>query len=559
MDKLIALLKVTITSSFGISVFKANVKRNKWEYLKVLGIGAAIAAGFTPILLLYFKILWQGFALLAPIGQEGAILTLGIVLVNSMIFYFGIFFIINTFYFAEDTEILLTLPLRPWQVLGARFLLILFYEYLTELLFLVPPLVIFGVKSAAPAIYWIYAVLGYFLIPLFPLALASLFTMVVMRFTNLGRKKDLLKILGGILVIVLAISFQLLFQKSGPNAMDPAFLNNLLTNPNGLLNVISRNFPFTRWLALALIHSSTPPAFFYMLSFAGTSLLAVAITWLIGEKVYYRGLIGSGETTVKRKHANSLAHKQLVKVSSPTISYLIKEIRLLVRTPSYFLNCVLINFLVPVLLIIPFFLQSRNLNAPPPWESIPHNSKLQIIIMVIISSIAIFLAVTNAITATSLSREGKQFFISKYIPLPYEKQIQAKLLSGYIFGIVGTILLLLATGLLLKLGITMILIIFTITLVAILPAIEAGLLIDIYRPKLNWDNEQKAVKQNLNSVFAMLVSVFFGGCVSYPVIKYIQAMFPAILFMLFGYGMLAGLLYYILMTKGIAQYRKLEG
>ncbi len=184
---------------------------------------------------------------MAPLGQEGAILSLGIVFTSGMIFFFGIFYVINLFYFAADAQSLLALPLRAWQVLGARFCVALSYEYLTASPFIIPPLIIFGIMSRASALYYFYTLIGFLLVPLFPLGLATLPTVIVMRYANLSHRKDLLKILGGLLIIALAIGYQFLFQGSGPDIVDPQSLQNLLADRNGLINLISRFFPSSKY------------------------------------------------------------------------------------------------------------------------------------------------------------------------------------------------------------------------------------------------------------------------------------------------------------------------
>jgi len=233
--------------------------------------------------------------------------------------------------------------------------------------------------------------------------------------------------------------------------------------------------------------------------------------------------------------------------------------RLLIRTPIYFINCVLTNVLVPLLLIIPFWLQSRNEKGPMPWDVLLTKPEGSIIVVAAVIGIAIFLAASNAITATSLSREGKEFFISKYIPLSFQKQIQAKLLSGYILSGLGILLLLIAANILLPLNFAINGSIVAIGLVAIIPIIETGLLIDIFHPKLDWDNEQKAVKQNLNVIWSMLASILIGGCIIYIVIRFFHTLAAAAAFMFGGFGLLALVLYYWLMTRGIELYQQLEG
>ena len=74
MSRFWTLLKILLINNLGISAIRTKGRKNKLEYLKVLGLGAAIVIGFTPTLWLYSKILIQGFDILAPLGQQGAIL-----------------------------------------------------------------------------------------------------------------------------------------------------------------------------------------------------------------------------------------------------------------------------------------------------------------------------------------------------------------------------------------------------------------------------------------------------------------------------------------------------
>ena len=554
-----ALLKILLITHFGISAFQIKTGKNKSAYLKKLGLGAVIIASLAPTMWLYVRILIQGFDLLAPIGQEGAILTLGFVLVSSIIFFFGIFYVISFLYFAADAQNLLALPLSGWQVLGARFSVMLCYEYITELPFLLPPLLIYGIKSGASAVYWIFALTGFLLIPLLPLGLATIPTVMVMRFANLSRRKDLFKIIGGLVVIAVAIGYQFLFQKSGPNVMDPLFLKNLLTNQNGFMNLISRVFPSTKYLGLALVNVDTVSGIVNLLMFAGLSLLAVVLAWMIGEKLYFQGLVGSGETTARRKILSDSDYKRSGRSRPAMLSYWAKEIRLLLRTPTYFMNSVMTNLIVPVLLAVPFLIQSHNEKGPMPWEGLIGRPEGQTILMAAITGVVVFLAGSNAITATSLSREGKEFYISKYIPLSYKKQINAKLLSAYVFAILGAVLLIVAARILMPLKIAFIGMLLGISLVAIIPVIEAGLLIDLLRPKLKWENETQAFKQNFNVVFSMIFAILLGGGILYIVVRYIHAPVPAAVFMLICFGLAGLVLYYLLSIWGIKRYQQLGG
>ncbi|MEN6328083.1 MAG: hypothetical protein ABFD18_17965 [Syntrophomonas sp.] len=559
MHRFLALLKILLINYFGISLFQMKTSKNRMKYFKKIGLVLLIIVALAPTIALYVKLLVQGFDLLAPLGQEGAILTLGIVLVSFIVFLFGIFYIINFFYFADDAHNLLALPLSGYQVLGARFSVVLVNEYLSALPFLLPPLLVYGIKSGASVLYWLYALIGFLLVPLLPLGLATIPTVIIMRFANLSRRKDLLKILGGLMVIVLAVGYQFLFQKSGPNAMDPVFLQHMLTDRGGLMNLMSRVFPSTRYLGLALINADQLIGLVNLLQFAGLSLLMVALAWLTGDKLYFKGLVGSTETSVKRKKLSEADYRRVGKGLPPVLSYWAKEMRLLFRTPTYFINSVMTNILVPVLLTIPFFIQSRNQKIAMPWEELLGGAQGQTILMAIVIGVIVFMIGSNAVTATAISREGRELYVSKYIPLSYRKQILAKLLSGYLLGMCGAVLMIIAVRILMPLDNYLIAMLLGVSMVAITPVIEAGLIIDLYNPKLNWENEQQAFKQNFNVVFSMLLAILLGGGIIYVVVRYLHTPVQAALFMLVGFGLVALLLYYFLMTWGIKRCYELEG
>ena len=103
----------------------------------------------------------------------------------------------------------------------------------------------------------------------------------------------------------------------------------------------------------------------------------------------------------------------------------------------------------------------------------------------------------------------------KYIPMPYRQQVKAKLLSGLILGILCTtgyllifFLIALAVGAPLPLPAVVLSVVVTVLL-------NGGMNIfqlwrDLCRPKLVWENEQQAVKQNLNATISMFLLWVIG-------------------------------------------------
>jgi hypothetical protein len=62
----------------------------------------------------------------------------------------------SSFYFSKDVESLLPLPLKPRQIVGAKFLAVAAYEYLITAAIFLPIMIIYGIKSASGVLFYIY-------------------------------------------------------------------------------------------------------------------------------------------------------------------------------------------------------------------------------------------------------------------------------------------------------------------------------------------------------------------------------------------------------------------
>ena len=73
-----------------------------------------------------------------------------------------------------------------------------------------------------------------------------------------------------------------------------------------------------------------------------------------------------------------------------------------------------------------------------------------------------------------------------------------------------------------KLDILIILLIIFLGLLGSIPMTQIGMIIDILRPMLDWNNPQKAMKQNLNVLIGMGVGTLYVGGLVFLVIKIID-------------------------------------
>ena len=91
----------------------------------------------------------------------------------------------------------------------------------------------------------------------------------------------------------------------------------------------------------------------------------------------------------------------------------------------------------------------------------------------------------------------------------------------------------------------------------IFPALT-GIIIDIKRPKLTWDNEQKAVKQNLNVLINMVIAIIGGILVIVPIIIINLNPLVSVIILFSVYGLINLIMYSYLKKNSDRLFMKLE-
>ena len=131
------------------------------------------------------------------------------------------------------------------------------------------------------------------------------------------------------------------------------------------------------------------------------------------------------------------------------------------------------------------------------------------LLILVIAAFAIVCGCMSGTASSSFSREGKYFWISKIIPVPWRRQVAAKFIHSYLVSLVGIAAALIGSVFVAPVSARALAAAALLALVGAVPLNAAGLWIDLARPKLKWTNPQQAIKQNLNVVFAMLAGAVY--------------------------------------------------
>lgn len=506
MTMFLTLLKTSLNLNFGISALKYRFKKEPKKIPETLLIIVSILLGFGTLIGLYSFIMYQLFVAGSSLGQPGIVLTLAFLSAQFIILIFGIFYILGAFYFGRDLSMLIPLPLKPYQVLGSKFAVVMVNEYLTVLPLLLPPIIIYGIGTSQGFFYWLEALILILATPAIPLTIGSFFVLLLMRFVNLRKRKDLLTIVGGFFGLLLSLSINFWIQKLQNGNMVQS-MESLLASD--LIKMIGQSFPPSIWATLALAHQTMSGFAYLMLFLLVSALLLVVMLWL-GNQVFYKSVLSGQEVTRKRKILSSEnERKQFNSSASPMAAIIKREWLLLLRTPVYVLNGLSGVIIGPFILLVLFFTEGSGNNSYSTKQLLDLINKPGFMIAGTLCALGIvlFTAGMNLVASTSLSREGQTFWMSKMIPVQPRVQIMAKFLQAYSVAFLGVLVPVIMLAVFFKFTLFRISIIFVLGLLGSIPLTALNLLIDVLRPKLVWTNPQEAIKQNLNGLLGMLISI----------------------------------------------------
>ena len=535
MNKLIALIRVSLKVNFVVSPIRHRLfheRRDRWMILLVL----VSIAGLVPMFTAYLGLIKTVHGILAPLGQQHALLTLAILAGQLFVVVFGVYYVISAFYFSRDLELLIPLPLKPFHVVFAKFLTILINAYLTIMPLVLPILIYCGILDRVRPTYWPLMGFVYLLLPVIPLAIVSLAVIGLMRVVNLSRKKDALVVAGALMLVAASLALQLVIGRPSAGPGEDQVVR-FFTSRDGIVHWIRSRFPPSIWATRILGVHMQPENWTALFLYAGISLLLFLGMLLGGERLFYRGLIGMKEISGRKKIA--ARKKPLRGLSSgmhPVKAIFLREWRIMNRTPIFLLN-VLSVILIPLVFTFAFRRGGKNFMPFVLQIMASTNQTYKILAAV---GFMLLCSCLNGTASSAFSREGSQFWVSKVIPVSYRVQVTAKFLHSALIALLGIAISSPLILWVLRLSAAEIVFAVALAFPAAATLIIVSLIIDLARPLLDWINPQRAIKQNINVLMALLadfgilggsgfVSVYLlrSGLSGYIVIPLLLAVFTA--------------------------------
>ena len=159
MNNIILLTKVFLKNSmFKNSNSKTEDKKSK-RMLAMVGFALIYAY----VIGIFGYLSYEMIQSLLIVNQAGLFLGAFLLAVGALILFQSIVSSMNLFYFSKDVENILPLPIKPYQILVAKFNVLVITEYITVLLFAIAPFIIYGVLTGARFIIlplWYFSIIN---------------------------------------------------------------------------------------------------------------------------------------------------------------------------------------------------------------------------------------------------------------------------------------------------------------------------------------------------------------------------------------------------------------
>ena len=501
MDKVIKLTKIFLKNSFSNMDARMGISTKSKSKIIVYGL-----------LFLYFAglIIFLGYNLLdglIAIHQE----TIFVGMILFMIFGLGIiqtiFSSINILYFTKDSEYLLPLPLKPYQIILARTNVMLIAEYVIIFLIGFIPLVMYGILTGAGIVYYLTMILSVILVPILPVLLISMLIMFIMSFARLTKNRNRFQLFATLLVlaIIIALSISTSGMKQDLTNEEMA---QMVVKANGMIELVKGYVPTVDYLMEALTTNSLFTAIVEVLKTLGITIIGFIVYMLIAQKIYFKGLVGNlfgggASNTNKKINQKEYRNSKLYK------SYVGKEFKNMARNPVFLMQCLIPAILIPIIMVVVVYtgLNSDGMGLEQITQMVQQMPTNTFFIACIILGVIQFFTMFIYISITAISRDGENAVFMKYIPVSLYKQYMYKIIPNIIMNIVTIIITLGMAEYLLNLPVITLIALFVVaTIMGILQSI-AMIIVDLKRPKLNWDSEYAVAKQNLNLVFPVLLAM----------------------------------------------------
>lgn len=451
-------------SSFGNSKKASPLWKNALFFICLtIFVAAALGSSFYGIA--------QQFA---SAGMVEMVLVVGLIFSAFMTLMFTVFEQQAVFFRAKDFEMLSPLPIKPVQIVVAKFassyLSCLFFSTASSL----PVFVVYFCFAPISIVPIIYCIISLFLLPSFIMLIGNALGFLISLLTAKMKNKNMVTT---IFSLVLTIGLVVFISLSSSGSLTSLFTSGEI--PLWIKIVLPYIWP--------LFESITVGTFLFFLMFLGICFAYLTLSVTLSTFAFNRSSLSDKSSSSKKI---SITYKP-----RPVFSTLLKkEFKTFFNMPIYCTNC----FMGAIMTIVLALILSLTTQDVP--------SELAPMFAVIFSMCAICCFGSALPTYVTFNVDGPNIETTKSLPISFEKIALSKIIFSVVlylpFIVIANILFFSISG-----GEILTIIFSLLTQISALVAmVTVGLYINLKYPKVNWTTETQAVKQSISVFYGVMVA-----------------------------------------------------
>lgn len=486
------LLAIQLLRSFGINeVLNTKDTKKKAKFILMgfcfllVGLSFVFYIGITAYSLCY-------------IGAAEIIPAYMLAITSILIMFFTILKTNGYIFQNKNYEMLVAMPIKPAVIVASRFLNMYISNLVASILVMVPSCFVYGIYAKTSVTFYIMTVISIFALPLIPMTIATTIGAIIAAISSRMKYKNLF-----VIVLSLVATMGIIVLSFGSGNMKTTDLANIAQL---LTERVNEMYPLAPLYTSAVIKGN----WFSFLLFVLLSILV----FILFVAVVARKFIAISSALNSQLTKSNYEIKELSQ-NSPLKALYYKELKRYFSSNIYVLNTS-IGYLMMIALSIAILVMGV--------ENLEKELELSGIISKAIPLLLSAMCTITTTTISSISLEGKQWWIPKSLPVSTKAIFDSKLLVNLTLAIPCLIISVILIAIAVPLDIMGYVWLVCTPLVYNLFVAVMGITLNAKMPVFNWDNEAVVVKQSaavfvgmligMASVIVPLILVFVLGNVS---------------------------------------------
>lgn len=484
------LVKLQLVNLYGINVFRFT--KDKTEQKKKI----ALAAAYVLLIVMgifYVSGLTYGYIILGLSDMVPAYL----IMISSLLILFFSFFKAGSVIFQRNAyDILASLPISQTAIVVSRFIRMYVENLLLTLVVMLPTLVVFGILQQPSVSFYILGVAVTLFIPLFPITISTFLGALITAVSSRMKHKSIVSA-----VLSLLLAGGILFASSKLAVLEEQFTVEMLQNMSEvLLGFIGKLYPPAVWLGNAML---TGNVLVYLGCIIGGVLLFVAVMVLVSVRFHeicrlLYSTHAKQDYTLEHSKKNSI-RKALYK----------REWKRYFSSSVYVTNTIIGPIMAVVFAITVLVMGVDGVQA---------ELQLPFSIHEVIPFLLAGIFCMMPTTCSSISLEGKEWWIVKSLPIRSKDLFDSKILLN--LSLIAPAYFVAELILIFALKPTLLELVWLLLIPVVMVCFSSvfGITINIKLPLLQWENEAAVVKQSASAFIGGLVGFLFVLLCMIPVL-----------------------------------------